>query len=171
VITPAPHTRAILEAQGYECYCRGRLAAVPALSAASPGARIEPVGPETSPGEDLPSSEIDLLRAHAELDCISVICRAGGRRYPFVFATRRKFGLVPFATLVYCRDLQEFVRFAGNLGRFLVRRGFPLLIVDANGPVPGLIGTYSDDHPKYFKGPDQPRIGDLAYSKRVFFGI
>jgi hypothetical protein len=171
VITPVPHTRAILEAQGYERYCRGRFVAVPALSAAVRGAHVAPIAPGASPGEDLPAHEIELLRAHANLDCISVICKDGDRRYPFVFATRRKFGLVPVAVLVYCRDMRDFVRFAGNLGRFLVRRGFPLLVLDADGPMPGLVGQYSDHYPKYFKGPNPPRIGDMAYSKRVFFGI
>jgi hypothetical protein len=31
----------------------------------------------------------------------------------------------------------------------------------------GLIGKYlPDSSPKYFKGPNQPRLGDLAYSER-----
>ena len=77
--------------------------------------------------------------------------------------------MMPFARLVYCRDVEDFVRFAGPLGRYLVRRGFPLVVLDANGPVPGLIGKYSNDFPKYFKGPDKPRLGDMAYSTRVIF--
>jgi hypothetical protein len=56
-------------------------------------------------------------------------------------------------------------------GVFLARRGFALVVLDTNGPVRGLIGTYSAWHVKYFKGPDQPRLGDPAYSERALFGV
>jgi len=100
-----------------------------------------------------------------------LVCSSGNRRYPFVFMPRRKFGLVPFAHLVYCRDVADFVRFAGPLGRFLAWRGYPLVVLDSNGPIRGLIGAYFGTHPKYFKGPDQPRLGDLAYSELAMFRI
>lgn len=171
-VTPAPHTLPILEAQGYVRYCNGRVVAVPALCGQRPdgGARVEAVTPATRPGEDLPSSEIKLLLAHAEYGCLSLVCDSASRRHPFVFALRRKFGVVPFALLVYCRDLEEFVRFAGPLGRFLARRGILLVIVDANGPIPELVGRYSNRNPKYFKGPNQPRLGNMAFSERAMFG-
>ena len=126
---------------------------------------------ETRPGEDLPLSEIELLLAHANYGCASLTCSSGDRRHPFVFVLGRKFGLVPYAYLAYCRDLEDFVRFAGPLGRFLARRGFPVVVLDSNGPVRGLIGRYSANFPKYFKGPDQPRLGDVAYSERAMFGF
>jgi hypothetical protein len=84
---------------------------------------------------------------------------------------RHKFGVAGFAYLGYCRGLDDFVRFAGPLGRFLALRGFPLVVLDANGPLKGLVGWYSDGAPKYFQGPDQPRLGDIAYSERALFGV
>jgi hypothetical protein len=72
--------------------------------------------------------------------------------------------------LAYCLDLEEFVQFARPLGSFLVWRGFPPVVVDSNGPIKGLPGRYSDQFAKYFKGPDQPGLGDMAYSERVRFG-
>lgn len=170
-ITPAPHTVAILEAQGYVRYCGGQFVAIPALSARSSDTRVKAIAHDISPGEDLPSSEIDLLLAHASYGCMSLICSSANRRYPFVFMSRRKFGLMPFAYLVYCRDLKDFVQFAGPLGRFLVRHGIAVVVLDSNGPIDGLVGTYSDAFPKYFKGPDQPRLGDWTYSERVMFGF
>jgi hypothetical protein len=45
-----------------------------------------------------------------------------------------------------------------------------LVLLDANGPVPGLVGKYFDgSRPKYFKGPTQPRLGDLAYTQLAMF--
>ena len=170
-ITPASRTVPILEAQGYVRYCAGRFVSVPALSAWSSGSRVKMVDLETCPCEDLPSSEIELLLAHAKYGCASLACSSGDRRHPFVFVLGRKFGLVPYAYLAYCRDLEDFVRFAGPLGRFLARRGFPVVVLDANGPVRGLIGRYFANFPKYFKGPDQPRLGDVAYSERAMFGF
>ena len=161
----------MMEAQGYVRYCAGRFVSVPALSAWSYGSRVKAVDPEIRPDEDLPSSEIELLLAHTNYGCMSLTCSSANRRHPFVFVTRRKFGLVPYAYLAYCRDLEDFVRFAGPLGRFLALRGFLLVVLDSNGPVPGLIGRYSAKFPKYFKGPDQPRLGDLAYSERIMFGV
>jgi hypothetical protein len=170
-ITPAPHTLPMLEVQGYVRYCAGRFVSVPALCSWSYGSRVKAVTPEISPDEDLPSYEIELLLAHANYGGLSLICSSANRRHPFVFMPRRKFGLVPYAYLAYCRDLDDFVRFAGPLGRFLAWRGFPLIGFDSNGPVRGLIGRYSGAYPKYFKGPDQPRLGDLAYSELVMFGV
>jgi hypothetical protein len=35
-----------------------------------------------------------------------------------------------------------------------------------------LIGRYFDaTMPKYFKGPDRPRLGDLAYTEAAMFGV
>lgn len=170
-ITPDPHTIPMLEAQGYVRYCNGRLVSIPALSGWSRAARVRAVTRDTCPGEDLSSLEVELLLAHASYGCMSLICSSANRRHPFVFVMRRKFGVVPYAELVYCRDLQEFVRFAGPLGRFLAARGFPVVLLDADGPLRGLVGAYFDSPPKYFKGPDRPRLGDLAYSERILFGF
>jgi hypothetical protein len=170
-ITPDRSTLPILEAQGYVRYCTGRFVAVPSLSTWSRGARVRSVAPDTRPGEDLPSAEIDLLMKHAAYGCISVICTSANGRHPFVFQPRSKAGVMPFVNLAYCLQLDDFVCLAGPLGRFLAWRGFPLVVVDADGPIKGLIGWYFDGTPKYFKGPDQPRLGDIAYSERVMFGF
>ena len=80
--------------------------------------------------------------------------------------------LIPCAQLIYCRDMAELVRFARPLGLHLARRGLPLLILDANGPVRGLRGRYFPDlMPKYYRGPRPPRLGDLAYTETAFFGV
>jgi hypothetical protein len=91
--------------------------------------------------------------------------------HPFVFMPRRIKRVAPCTQLIYCRDIRDFVRFARPLGRYLTARGRPFVIVDANGPIPGLVGKYfRHDEPKYFKGPDQPQSGDLAYTEAVMFG-
>jgi hypothetical protein len=169
-ITPDASTLPILEAQGYVRYCSGRFVAVPALSKGSRGCNVRLVASETDVDQHLPASEIELLLSHANYGCISLMCVAGNFAYPFVFLPLRKQGVMPYAYLAYCRSLEDFIRLAGSIGRFLAGRGISLVVVDSNGPVSGLVGWYSGDAPKYFKGPARPRLGDLAYSERVMFG-
>jgi hypothetical protein len=46
------------------------------------------------------------------------------------------------------------------------------VIIDANAPIPGLVGGYSRGNmPKYFKGPQRPRLGDLAYTEHAVMGV
>jgi hypothetical protein len=60
----------------------------------------------------------------------------------------------------YCRDIADFVRFAAPLGRFLAPRGGLIVMIDANDPVPGLVGKFfRDKMPKYFRGQRGPRLG------------
>ena len=57
-------------------------------------------------------------------------------------------------------------------GRFLLLRGRPFVLIDANAPIRGLLGKYFQGRmPKYFKGPDRPRLGDLAYTETAMFGM
>jgi len=170
-VTPALHTLPTLEAQGYARYCQGWFAAVPTLSALCDDAHVELVGPDICRSKDLQPFEEELLLAHASYGCIGVTCHSGNRTYPFVFMPRRKFGVLPFAYLVYCRDVADFVRFARPVGRFLIKAGFPVVVLDSDGPIPGLVGKYLDTRPKYFKGPHRPRLGDLAYSELAMFPV
>jgi hypothetical protein len=178
-ITPARHTWPILEAQNYVRFCTGHFKAFAALRFRRSGARVRKVTPDILPGEDLSSSEVELLLAHASYGCISVTCSVAGRRYPFVFARSwhrwKPFGLrvelpLPYALLVYCRSIEDFVRFGGPLGRFLARRGMPMVFIESNGSIGGLIGRFSASGPKFFRGPNPPHVGDLAYTEWVMFG-
>lgn len=170
-ITPAPHTWDILKAQGYRQYCNGRVTSVPAFCRGGNRVRVEAVKPNTSHYGQLSPTEIKLLQTHAGYGCISLICHHEGGSYPFVFAPRKKYGVLPFVFLIYCRDVDTLVRCAGPIGRFLALRGLPLMIVDADGPVPGLVGRYSNTNPKFFRGPHRPRLGNLSYTERAMFGV
>ncbi|HEY6259937.1 MAG TPA: acyl-CoA acyltransferase [Xanthobacteraceae bacterium] len=171
-ISSAPHTRPIVEAQGYIRYADGVFVALAWLSPASAGIPVRIVPAGAQPQAPFEAYERDLLKDHAECGCISLWCETPERAYPFVFRARRVKGFINCAQLIYCRDVADFVRFARPLGRYLAWRGRPVVILDANGPVPGLRGKYFDDTmPKYFKGPLRPRLGDLAYTETAFFGI
>jgi hypothetical protein len=168
-VSPAPHTWPIVEAQGFSMYCRGEMYSFPVLSRPVENVTIEVVT-ETSCAADVP--ECDLLQQHAKFGCVSLVLRRGGESYPFVFQRYRVKRMLPSYRLLYCRDMADFVRFAGSLGRFLLKRGMPLVIVDANAPIPGLVGLYTERRGrKYARGPHIPKLGDLAFSEGVFFDI
>ena len=170
-ITPAPHTRPILAAQGYARYSDGEFVAVPMLSRNVEDAHVEAAGASVQPGPDLSGDEVALLLAHRDFGCLSVVCHAPDGRHPFVFALRRRYGVVRVAMLIYCRAPESFVRFARPLGAFLAKRAVFLVTTNGNGPVAGLVGAYRLDRPHYFRGPAAPPLGDLAYSEAALFGV
>src|SRR5262249_12139012 len=162
----------IVEAQGFARYSSGQFFALPALGSAPAGGKAKVMEIDASPGARFDPSEHELLEIHRHYGCISLWCVTSERAHPFVFMPRRVKGLIPCAQLIYCRNIQDFVRFAGTIGRYLALRGRPFVIVDANGPIAGLIGAYCDGKaPKYFKGPQRPSVGDLAYTEAVMFGL
>lgn len=167
-ISPAPHTWPILERQGFSQFAAGRTVAVPALSRSSSGVRVQEVMPGVCPALDLAQSEIDVLMHHKSYGCLSLICEVDGVRHPFVFGLDRRRRLLWFADLVYCRNIGEFTRFAGPIGRS-ARRGYVLVRFDLNGPTSGIVSQYRGGRPKYRKG-DGIDLGDVAYSEQVMFG-
>jgi hypothetical protein len=167
-ITPAPHTWAAVEAQGFSVYCRGQMYGALALSRRAPGTKVE-LFSEGKPASLRPF-EIDLLQQHASFGCLSVVIRENERSYPFVFQKHWVKDVFPVYRLIYCRDIDDVRRFAGNLGRFLARRGGLLVRFDANAPMPGIAGWYSEERGrKYAKGPKPPRLGDLAFTEAALF--
>jgi hypothetical protein len=155
----------ILEALGYERYNLGQFASLPSLKQGLQG-RAHRV---TATDAELP--EYDLLVDHSAAGCHAVVCETPSGPEPFVFVRRRVRGL-PFDAmqLVYTRDTTRFIACAGPLGRFLLRRGAPIVICDANEPIPELVGLWFKDRgARYYKGPRRPPLNDLAFTELAVF--
>ncbi len=171
-VSAAPHTWPIIEAQGFSRYTEGLFIALPALNGWGRGEKARVFEASRRLPVAVDPFEQTVLLQHAEHGCISLWCVAGDRAYPFVFRPRLVRGFIPCAQLLYCRDIADFARCAGPLGRYLARRARPIVIVDANGPIPGLVGVFRrGSKPKYFKGPQRPRLGDLAYTEYAIMGV
>jgi hypothetical protein len=170
-VSAAPNTWPLIEVQGFSKYCDGQfIAFAPFARSPDPRVKVVPAGALCEPQAD--ACECDLIQAHAKFGCISLWCVASDCAHPFVFRLRVVRGFVSVAQLIYCRDIDDVVRFAGPLGRYLFRHGIFLIMIDANGPIPGLAGVYRRGSlRKYFKGPAPPRLGDLAYTESALFGI
>jgi hypothetical protein len=171
-VSAAPHTWPIIEAQGFLRYCDGVFVAVPMLKDMFGGESVRVFDARQNPAASFDPAEQDILQRHAEHGCISLWCETAKGAYPFVFRPRLVKRAMPCAQLIYCREVGDFVRFAGPIGRYLARRGKPFVIIDSNGAIPGLLGTFRPGSmPKYFKGPQRPRLGDLAYTEYVVLGV
>jgi hypothetical protein len=171
-VSPGAETWPILEAQGFQVYCRGTFCSVPALSRKEAGMTIERIDAATNSVSGLSDVDAEILRRHAEYGCVSLFCRTTEHAYPFIFfPVPRRRGPVRSMLLGYCNSISDYVRCAGAIGRYLLWRGKPLVIIDANGPVAGLAGVYREGTGrKYFKGPHRISLGDLADTELAIFG-
>lgn len=174
-VTPAVPTWPILEAQGFHAYCRGLYFSLPVLSRGGSDMRVEAVAPDAASIAGLSDEELAMLKRHAGYGCLSLVCRTAQEAVPFIFfPLRKRRGIIPLPALQlgFCREMSDFVKCAGAIGRDLLWRGKPIIILDANGPIAGLAGVYSEARGrKYFKGPRQPRLGDLADTELAIFGM
>jgi hypothetical protein len=174
-ISPAHWTWPIIEAQGFRSYCSGLFFSAPLLSRVEAGMTIETISVDARAIEGVPISEAELLTRHAQYGCLSLVCRtAAGEAFPFILMPmriRRGWIAPPAMQLIYCRDIAGYVRCAGAIGRALIRHGKISVLLDSNGPVPGLAGFYSSARGrKYFKGPHRPRLADLTDTELVLYG-
>lgn len=173
-ISAAISTWPILEAQGFQTYCRGLFFSMPALSGNGAQTRIDIVTAETTAVDGLPPDEAALLIRHAGYGCLSLVCRSGSATIPLVLQQmriRRGAIALPAMQMIYCRDIADYVAHAGAVGRLLLRRGKLSVVLDANGPVAGLAGLYTERRGrKYVRGLQPRRLGDLADTELVLYG-
>jgi hypothetical protein len=173
-VTARPSTWPIVAAQGFSRYSDGIFVAAPLLNRRAPAIGTAVV--EGSGAHDalatagLDPGESSMLSDHARFGCLALVCKAAEGAHPFIFARRDLKNLIPCVQLVYCRSIDEFVRFAGSIGRVLAKRGIFLVTIDANRPIAGLVGRYyAGRMPKFVKGGAAVRLGDLAYTNIAVF--
>jgi hypothetical protein len=173
-ISPATWTWPIIETQGFRAYCRGLFFSAPALSRVPRWSKVEVISPHVKQIEGLGEAETELLTRHARYNCLSLVCRTPQGVFPFILQPvriRRGFIAPPAMQLIYCRNTAEYLACAGRIGRLLLRLGKISVIVDSNGPIPGLAGIYTERHGrKYYKGPHRPKLPDLTDTELVLYG-
>jgi hypothetical protein len=171
--TPAPQTWPIIEAQGFRRYCAGLFVSLPALTLKSAG-RIECVTARTQSIDGLSADDCERLRRHAEYGCVSLVCRTPDGPLPFIFRSWRiRSGRlpVPATQLIWSRSLEDYKRCSGSIGRALLWRGIAFVLLNANGPVEGLTGHYTERRgQKFTRGPNPPSITDLCDNEFSLYG-
>jgi len=172
-VSPAIHTWPIIEALGLRRFCEGTFAAVPALARCSGKTKIMRILDASHFQNFSPTiADLKFLLDHERYGCLCLWCETDDGGYPFIFRRRfvKHLPLIPVAQLIYCTSVDDLVRLAGPIGRYLALHGMPALLVPANGPIPNLTGKYFDGKPMYYRGPRQPQLGDLAYTEMAMFG-
>lgn len=170
-VTPAPVTRKVVEALRFKRFADGQHAFLPVLSPVRARSRVVKVRAGAPELLQLPEHERRILLEHTALGCDALMCIIDGSVHPFVFKARRVLkGFIPASQVIYCRSHSDLSQCAGVLGRYLLRQGKIFCLVDARAPVPGLVGRYfAEIGPKYFKGPNLPAPGDLAFTEFALF--
>lgn len=171
-VSPAPATLKHNLALGFRLFSSGQFAFLPAFSSVQRSCRVLEARSDLAEMAMLSDSERYILSEHAALGCLSLICICDGAAFPFVLMPRRTLrGLIPSYQVIYCRSLADVSQCAGAVGRFLLRSGILLCVVDAKEPIAGLFGWYRPNRGlKYFKGPRPPSLGDLTFTELVIFG-
>lgn len=164
-ISPTPSTIGTIEAQGFSRYVDGSIHALAALGRPVRGATIRRVTAGTA-------DALPLLARHAAYGCLCFEVRQGSERLPFAFLPRRLARVrITAAQLAFCPSEAAYVRFAGPLGRRLLRLGFPIVTLDACGPIDGVFGRYfAGRGTKFFRGETPPRAHDVTDTELVVFG-
>ena len=171
-ISAAKHVRPFIEAFNFRRYSTGQVLASLVLARKRASTRACIVELDRFDDSELDEGERQLLKAQASYGCITFCCRTSDKTLPFVFVPRVIKGFIPCAQLAYCRNITDLVEVAGTVGWHLLRHGRPFVLVDANGPIPGICGKYFPDvAPKYYKGAAIPKLGDVAETEITIFGF
>ena len=157
-VTPAVATWPILEAQGFVPYCRGLYFSVPALVARR--ARHDGRSRHAGHGLRRRACRMRNLRCSSAMRNMAASAWYAAppkKSFPSFFSRlRKRRGIIPLPAmqLGYCRSIADYVRCAGAIGRYLLWRGKPIVIVDANGAVAGLARHLQRGaRPQIFQGP------------------
>lgn len=171
-VTPSKHTYQMVEVLGYTKYASGAFLSIPTLSSARDATVARVVNAASKLDVPFDPHDRDLLLEHEGWGCISLWCVTPQRAYPFVFRARVLKRILPYAQLIYCANIDSFTRFARPLGAHLAMKLLPFVLINANGPIDGLIGLYIPGRtPMYYRGPNEPALGDLAYTETAMFGL
>lgn len=173
--TAAPSTWEVVEQQGYTKYCNGLFFAWAALAKPVTGIKIHKFLQISDRADVRARSDFELLQRHADWGCTVLIVEEAGKLQGFIFrrfAMRSGLIKLPAMFVVHAPSQDVVARLAGNFGRYFIRQAAPVLVMDANGPISGLKGIYTERRGrKFFKGPHQPALCALADTEFAIFEI
>lgn len=170
-VSAAPHTWDVVKNQGYQSYCGGLFFAAALLTKPRAGVTVEAFDPELH----MRATEFSLLNRHQAMGCEVTIARHGDRLSGYVFRRfRMRSGHIalPALFVLHAPSREELIDVTGNLGRHFLQKVAPILVMDADGPVAGLSGFYTERRGrKFFKGTRRPKLCDLADTEYAIFGL
>jgi hypothetical protein len=170
-LSAATHTIKTIKSFGFQEWTAGQTVAVGVGRYRSPSGKVRFLSPSKLGSSDC-SAQANLLADHESYGCLTFCLETPNRLCPFIFVRRHVRRFIPCAQLIYCGDLTDLVEHGLAISSWLTMRGFPLMLIDASGPIEGLIGYYIDrKNSKYFKGPRPVKAHDHTYSEIALFGF
>jgi hypothetical protein len=171
-LSPAPHTIRTIEAFGFQQWSAGQMLALGLASHHTRSTRARILTPGELGDSEL-SAESALLSDHERFGCLAFHLESSSGLCSFIFVRRYVKGFIPCAQLIYCRNLADLTEHCATISRWLLLRGFPLMLIDASAPIQGLRGSYVHGKSrKFFKG-QRPahHMVDHTYSEMALFGF
>ena len=174
-VTAAPSTWEVVEKQGYRKYCNGLFIAAAAVARPQTSVKISDFDAVASRADVRAMEEFELLQRHAQWGCTVLLAEEAGTLSGFIFrrfAMRSGLIKLPAQFVISAPSQAKMIRLAGNFGRYFAAKAAPLLAFDANGPIPGLSGFYTERRGRKFaKGPHERGLCDLADTELAIFGF
>ncbi len=174
-VTAAPSTWPVVEKQDYRKYCNGLFFAFAALARPQASVTIHDFAVVRARPDVRAMAGFALLQRHSDWGCSVIVVEEAGQLSGFVFrrfAIRAGLIKLPAMFAIHAHSQKELIRLAGNLGRHFMWRAAPILVMDANGPIPTLSGLYTEKRGrKFVKGSYQPNLCDLADTEFAIFDI
>jgi hypothetical protein len=169
-LSAVPDSLETLRRLGFQCWSEGQ---VVGIGTASTG-QAKVLDLDAAQAAGLNERQASILADHAAMGCLTPCVLVRGALTPLIFLRRRIERLVPIpaAQLIYCAHLANLLPHTGVVWRWLAAHGYPLMIVDASGPLPGIRGRYYPGRAaKYYRGPNPGMDCDHTYSEMVYLGF
>lgn len=168
-LSAALHTLKTVVKCGYTARTTGQFAG---FAVRGPRSKARILTPEQALAKGMPAYYGKLLADHASMGALTPCLEAEGRILPLIILRRRIKGIIPAAQLIYCEDTAWLLRHGHALFGWLRLRGLPALLVDANEPLPQLVGRFFPGKgARYMRG-QEPRMDvDHSYTEMVYLGI
>jgi hypothetical protein len=171
-LSAAPNTIKTIMSFGFQEWTAGQMVALGLKWDRSSSKKLRFLTLNEAKSLGIFTAENGVLADHESLGCLTFCLETPNGLFPFIFVRRRVKGFVPCAQLIYCRNLSDLIEHGLAVSIWLAKRGFPLMIIDASGPINGLLGHYIPAKAsKYFKGPRPFKAVDHSYSEMVLLGF
>lgn len=169
-LSPAPHTLKTIKQSGFRERTAGQIIAIGVRASDPRPTQI--VSLQDAERAGLTPQKTAMLRYHSNLGCIAFCLELPDRLAPLIFLPRRIKPGLPVAQLIYCEHMDDFQDNSRSIYLSLLARGYPAILVDASGPLIGLIGKYFPEKaPKYYKGQPPVYAVDHTYSEMIYVGF
>jgi len=171
-LSAATNTIKTITSFGFREWTAGQMIAVGLKRRRSIGKRLQFLTPDQAKSAGISEAEARVLVDHAAFGCLAFCLETADRLSPFIFMPRQVKHTLSCAQLIYCQSLDDLVAHGRAILFWLAAHGLPLMILDASGPIKGLIGRFIPGKAiKYVKGPTPTKVIDHTYSEMVVLGV